>query len=172
MIKIKNLTAVALMCALMAVCSFIQIPFAVPITLQTFSVFFALYLLGGKKGILSVFLYLLIGAAGVPVFSGFRGGIGVFFDATGGFVIGFLVLSLCYALMTSLTKGRMCIAVSLLSLLVLYLCGSLWYCFVYLDKGNYLEAVTVTVFPFIIPDLLKMLFAYYLSKRVRGYIRL
>ena len=60
--------------ALLAVCSWISIPFPIPFTLQTFAVFLLGRLLGGRNATLCVCCYLLCGAIGLPVFSGFRGG--------------------------------------------------------------------------------------------------
>ena len=98
-IKIKNgfglktldLAYIAVCAALIAVCSWIQIPTVVPFTLQTFAVFLALYFLGGKKGTMSVFIYILIGLIGLPVFSGFKGGPAALFGMTGGYIMGFML---------------------------------------------------------------------------------
>ena len=71
----RDLSFIALMTALMAVCSWITIPFSlVPFTLQTFAVFTALALLGGRRGTLTILLYLCLGLVGLPVFAGFSGG--------------------------------------------------------------------------------------------------
>ena len=66
----RNLSRVALFAALMAICSWISIPAPVPFTLQTFAVFLAPGLLGGKMGTIAVGTYLLLGALGTsqPVF--------------------------------------------------------------------------------------------------------
>lgn len=78
-----DLVFVALFAAVMTVCAQIQIPFGeVPFTLQTLGVFIAASLLGWKRGTLSVIVYVLLGLAGVPVFAGFSGGIGVLFGPT------------------------------------------------------------------------------------------
>ena len=75
-VDIKDIAMIAQCAAVMAICSWISIPAAVPFTMQTFAVFLSVGLLGGRNGTLSVLVYLLIGAAGLPVFSGFTGGIG------------------------------------------------------------------------------------------------
>ena len=85
----RNLSRVALFAALMAICSWISIPAPVPFTLQTFAVFLAPGLLGGKMGTIAVGTYLLLGAVGLPVFAGFSGGIGALLGATGGYLLGF-----------------------------------------------------------------------------------
>ncbi|MBQ1422124.1 MAG: biotin transporter BioY, partial [Firmicutes bacterium] len=89
-----DLALVALFAAVMAVCSWITVPAAVPFTLQTMGVFLAVGLLGGKRGTISVLVYLFLGAIGLPVFSGFAGGLGYMMGATGGYIIGFLFSAL------------------------------------------------------------------------------
>ena len=92
-----QITLTALFAALIAVFSVIPLPFTflgVPMTLQTFIVAFAGFLLGWKMGIGSVALYLFLGSLGLPVFSGFRGGFQQLIGPTGGFLYGFLPLVL------------------------------------------------------------------------------
>ena len=74
--KTRELAYTGILAALIAVCSWISIPTAVPFTLQTFAVFLTLGLLGGRLGTLAVTVYLLLGAVGLPVFAGFHGGLG------------------------------------------------------------------------------------------------
>lgn len=82
--------------AVLAVMSQIAIPMpsGVPMTLQTFAVALAGAVLGWKLGALSALVYLLLGAAGVPVFSGMSGGLGVLLGKTGGFIFGFIFMAL------------------------------------------------------------------------------
>ena len=166
---LKSLVEISLFSALICVCSFISIPFAIPFTLQLFGVYLSLYTLGGRRGLISVALYISIGAFGVPVFSGFTGGISRLFDATGGYIFGFVILSLAYIVLSSvLPRRRIFTAVaSLLSLASLYLTGSLWYAFVYLGGArSFLYVLSVSVFPFVIPDAVKILAAYIISERI------
>ncbi len=169
-----SIAAISLFSALICVCSFISIPFAIPITLQLFGVYLALFTLGGRRGLVSVLLYISIGALGLPVFSGFTGGISRLFDATGGYIFGFIVLSLVYlALSSVLPKRRFFAAVaSGVSLTALYLSGSLWYAFVYLDGGErFVYILIVTIVPFVIPDIIKIILAYIVSKRILVMIK-
>ena len=102
--RILETTYIALFAALIAVCAFITIPMPLPFisfTLQTFGVFAALGILGGRDGTTAVAVYILLGAIGVPVFSGFRGGFGVLIGPTGGYIAGFLGAALVYWLMTA-----------------------------------------------------------------------
>ena len=91
-LSIKNMTLAALFAAVITVCSQISIPMpsGVPITLQTFAIALCGYVLGWQLSLVSVAVWMLLGAAGVPVFSNFHGGIGVLLGMTGGFIFGFL----------------------------------------------------------------------------------
>ena len=73
--KTRELAAAALLAAVMAVCAWITVPAPVPFTMQTFAIFLAVGVLGGKGGTLAVGVYLLLGAVGAPVLSGFSGGL-------------------------------------------------------------------------------------------------
>jgi len=102
-----SMTYTALFVVVMAVCSWITIPMTVPFTLQTFGVYMTLLLLGGRRGTLAIGIYLLLGTVGAPVFAGFAGGPGSLLGPTGGYLIGFLVMGLCYWLLISLlARGR------------------------------------------------------------------
>lgn len=88
----KTLAQIALCIAIMAVCAWVTIPLgAIPITLQMFALTFALVLLPPKAYIAAVAGYLVLGALGLPVFSGMRGGFGVLLGPTGGYLWGYLV---------------------------------------------------------------------------------
>lgn len=104
--KIVAMVQIALFAAIIAVCSWIQIPMTVPFTMQTFAVFCALATLGGKGGTISILIYIVLGAVGVPVFAGFTGGIGILFGTTGGYIIGFLFTGLLYWLIIPLFRGE------------------------------------------------------------------
>ena len=86
--KTYDMAYIAIFAVLMAICSWISIPMAVPFTLQTFGVFMAVGVLGGKRETFAVLIYILLGAVGVPVFAGFSGGIGVLLNTTGGYIVG------------------------------------------------------------------------------------
>ena len=89
-IRTRDVAYIAIFTALMAVCSWISIPTAIPFTLQTMAVFLAVGLLGGKRGTLAVTAYVLLGAVGAPVFANFSGGIGILLGQTGGYILGFI----------------------------------------------------------------------------------
>ena len=167
---------IALCAAVMAVCSWISIPAAVPFTMQTFGVFLAVGLLGGRNGTLAVLVYILLGAAGLPVFSGFNGGIGHLFGATGGYIIGFVFSALLMWLAEALFgKSNKVLIVSMVAgLLVCYAFGTAWFMVVYArDSGSIglITALSWCVFPYIIPDALKILLAAVLTRRLRPLIK-
>lgn len=173
----KELAFSALMAALIAVCSQIQIPTSVPFTMQTFGVFVALGLLGGKWGTLSVLAYVLLGAVGVPVFAGFSGGIGILLGMTGGYIAGFIVMGLVYLAITKTLgeKDWVMILAMAVGLIVLYAFGTAWFIFVYSrTEGSIgvMSALGMCVFPFIIPDAVKLALAVTLTKLLKKYVRI
>ena len=162
--KAKMMARCALFVSLMAVCAWIGLPLPpVRFTLQTLAVMTALGLLGAKWGTVSVTVYLLLGLAGLPVFSGFRGGIGAFLDPTGGFLVGMLLGSLCYWAVEKCGK--------LPALLVFstgcYACGLLWSLLYFPDiKTAFLTCVA----PYLLPEAVKLVLATHIIKRmnIRG----
>ena len=174
--KVLDLVYVAIGAALIAICSWISIPTAVPFTLQTFAVFFVLLALGGERGTLATLVYVLLGAVGVPVFAGFSGGIGVLLGNTGGYIIGFLLTGLIYILFTKFFKKNIVMKVIalVLGLAVCYAFGTAWFIHVYMKSSGEVGLLTVLgwcVFPFIIPDLLKLALAVVISKRIEPVIK-
>lgn len=159
--SIRHLTHAGLFAALLAICAWICIPAGdLPITLQTCGVFLTLLCLGGKWGTLSILIYLLLGAVGLPVFSAFQGGFGVLLGPTGGFLWGFLLSGLvCWAL-EGLNKPVALIC----GMLGCYLCGSLW--FLHWSGGGFGFVLLRCVVPYLIPDGLKLALAWHLSKRL------
>lgn len=171
-----GMTYIALITALTAVCSWITVPLGeVPFTMQTFAVFAALLLLGGKMGSASVVLYIIIGIAGVPVFSGMRGGLGVIAGPTGGYIVGFLAICAVYLLFEKLLPNKPIIKLIslIIGIFVLYAFGTVWFATVY-AKGaaGFVYALTVCVVPYIIPDLIKLGLAFFVAKAVGPFLQI
>ena len=167
--KARSITAAALFCALLCLSAALSIPAAVPITLQTLVLFLMFFSLGGRASLIVTAVYIAIGAVGLPVFSGMTGGIFRLFDATGGFIFGFIVASLVYLLLEPLVRKKegLKLVAATLALISLYATGTLWYTLVYLGGTQTLgAALAVTVLPFIIPDVIKLYVAYLISKRI------
>lgn len=176
--RVIDIALTALMSALIAVCSWISLPIGqVPFTLQTFAVFAAVCLLGTKRSVISVLVYILLGAVGVPVFAGFKGGLGALLGTTGGYIVGFIFLALISGLIIDKFGEKlyvMCIAL-VLGLIVCYAFGTAWFMFVYMRDTGSVGLVTVLgwcVFPYIIPDLAKMALAIAISKGVKSRINI
>ncbi|MBR5613911.1 MAG: biotin transporter BioY [Clostridia bacterium] len=170
-LNMKSATRISAFAAIMAVCAWVWIPAPVPFTLQTFGVFLASGLLGAKRGTLSVLVYLLLGALGVPVFSAGRAGIGVLLGATGGFLTGFLPMAyVCGRLCQKFKRSPKTLTVSmLLGLLICYITGTLWYAGVYLGNlgaASIAAALMQCTLPFIVPDILKLILAVFCVSRL------
>ena len=170
--KTIDMVYIAVFAVLIAICSWISIPTTVPFTLQTFAVFLAVGVLGGKRGSLSVLIYILLGAVGIPVFAGFSGGFGVLLGQTG-FLFSALLMWLMEAL---LGKKTWVLGLSMvLGLIVCYAIGTVWFMVVYARNSGAVGLATVLgwcVIPFIIPDLIKIVLALALSKRLGKALKL
>ena len=175
--KIKDLTLCALFAALMAVCAWITIPMpGVPFTMQTFALFLTLAILGGMRGSIVCVVYLLLGAVGLPVFSGFRGGMGVLLDTTGGYIIGFVAAALVYWLVTARLGESLPVsaAACVLGLAVCYAFGTAWFLVLYARTTGPIGVTTALswcVLPYIVPDLLKLALAVVLSGRIKKFLK-
>ena len=173
--KTYDIVYIAVFAVIMAICSWISIPAAVPFTLQTFGVFIAVGVLGGKRGSVSVLVFILLGAIGIPVFANFSGGIGVLAGPTGGYIIGFLFSALLMWAMEKLPgkKSVMQIVSMIAGLIVCYAFGTVWFVIVYGRMNGpigFTAALASCVVPFIIPDIIKIALAYVLSRKLRKYV--
>ena len=170
--NIKRICKIGVLTAIIAVCAWITVPGPVPFTLQTFAVFFAAMVLGAFDGFISVAVYVLLGAVGLPIFSGFRGGIGVLLGATGGYIVGFLLIPLIMLIFEK--RGRVAQILSYtLGLLVCYAFGTAWFAVVYVNGGKEFSVIgilTACVLPFILPDIIKIALAYFISGRIKKAI--
>ena len=173
-LSVRDMTLISMMTALMAVCAWITIPSAIPFTMQTFGVFITLRLLGGRNGTLAILLYILLGAAGVPVFSGFGAGIGVLAGPTGGYIDGFLITGVLYWATTHQHDTRLKENLTLVGGLALcYVFGTLWFSIMKENAGSpvgFLQGISICVLPYIIPDLVKLALADLIAARVKKLI--
>ena len=168
----KEMLRIALFAAQLSICAYICIPTAVPFTLQTFAVFLALAVLGGRNGTFAITVYLLLGAVGAPVFSGGRGGVFVLLGPTGGYLTGFLLTGFFYWFMQKRLHGKYAeAAVLLMGLLLCYAFGTAWFVLLMARAGkatSLFSALGLCVFPFILPDLVKLALAIFLSKKLKA----
>ncbi len=159
-----RLTLTALFAIIIAFFSWIAIPtpFGVPITLQVFGIALCGFTLGLKWGLACTLTYILMGAAGLPVFSFFQGGIGILTSANGGFVFGFLLLSAFCSLKT-LCKPKFLMPI--FGLLLCHAVGVLQFSYV---SGVSLGAAFLTAsLPFIFKDAALILLGNYISRKIR-----
>lgn len=176
-LKTVDLAYIGVFAAIIAVCSWIQIPFgAVPVTLQTFAVCAAAGLFGAKRGVLSVIIYILLGLIGVPVFSGFNAGAGVLLGVTGGYIIGFIFTALTVGLAVDLIGKKLWVYIvfMLFGILICYAFGTAWFVVVYTKKAEAITvggALSMCVLPFIIPDVIKAGLATALCMALKKYIK-
>jgi len=174
----NDLVYSALFAVLITVCAWISIPATVPFTLQTFGVLCAMGLLGGRRATLAVLTYLLLGAVGVPVYSGFRGGLGVLLGVTGGYLAGFLVSTLLYWLLTSLLGNRPWVRIlgMVVGLAACYAFGTAWFMVAYARTAGPVSlaaALGWCVAPFLLPEIVKTALAIFVvgvvPKRVKAF---
>lgn len=175
--KTVDMAYIAMFAVMIAVCSWISIPATVPFTMQTFGVFLAVGVLGGKRGTLSVLIYLLLGMVGLPVFAGFSGGIGCILGSTGGYILGFLFTALVmWGMERLLGQKRWVLALSMVvGLAVCYAFGTAWFMLVYARTTGAIGLWTALgwcVFPYILPDMLKIALALMICRRLAAAIKL
>ena len=168
----QRLTLSALLCALCAVLSQIQIPLPpVPISLSLLAVHLCGALLGSRWGAAAVGCYVILGAVGVPVYAGFSGGISVLFGPTGGFLFGYILCAWIVGRMTAQLgfSRRTLIASMAAGTLMCYTLGTTWFMFV---TGSSMTAgLSACVFPFVPGDVIKVIFAALLCLRLQKPLR-
>ena len=172
----RGVAQVGLGAALIAVCAWVSVPLPPPLapfTLQTFAVCLVCAVYGWKPGFWSVAVYILLGAVGVPVFSGVRGGIGVLLGTTGGYIAGFLLTALIVGLAADRFGRRLPVMLAAMALGVLacYAFGTAWFVAVYTYSSGPVGIMTALgwcVFPYLVPDALKIAAAALLAKRLHG----
>jgi len=168
-----QLIVTALFAAIMCIAGPLSVPIGpVPISLTNLVIYVAVFLLGTKTGTLSFIIYLLLGAVGLPVFSGYAGGLGKLAGPTGGFLIGFIpmaiICGIAVKLWGSVNKKTDYILLFLgmaVGTAFAYAFGTAW--FVYQMKVDVLYALSVCVFPFLIGDAAKIVIAILLGSNLK-----
>ncbi len=165
--KTKGMLLSGLFGALTAIFSQIIIPVgAVPVSLATLSVMLSTAFLGKKWGTLSQIIYVLVGMIGLPVFHGMQGGIGVLTGPTGGFLVGYPLFAWIMGWM--IERNRSLVFSMIAGTAGCYLLGSIW--FWILTKGTVWSVLLSCMIPFLPVDGLKMMIAWWLTKRLKGKI--
>ncbi len=171
-IAIRRLVFAAMMAALIAVGAYLSIPIGpVPIVLQNLFVLVAGLLLGRRWASISVAVYLLAGACGLPVFASGTGGVGRLIGPTGGYLVGFLAAAYLVGLFAEKARGRFPIEVTgmVIGSLAVYALGVPWLKWV---TGMTLgKTLMVGCYPFLIGDVLKIAAALPIARAVRPLLR-
>jgi len=173
--RTQSLVLCGLSIALLAAGAAVVFPFGpIPFTLQTLVLMLIVLVLTPKETIVAVGGYLLLGAIGLPVFSGLTGGFGILLGPTGGFLAGFFVGSLLAALLRSALKPRLAgrrsfLAMDIFSILVVILVynvsGVLW--FMHITGSELVVSLTICVLPFIGADIIKAIAAFTCAQPIR-----
>lgn len=163
--KTLQMVMCALFAAVIAVAAQITVPLPtqVPITLHTFAVALCAAVGGALVGTVSTTVYVLLGAVGIPVFAGMRGGFDVLLGPTGGFLFGFIAMAFCCGLQFKHLLSR--VGMSMVGLAAAYLCGALQYAI--LMQKDFLTSVTLVVLPFVLKDTLSVIAAQYMAIPIR-----
>ena len=182
---IYDLVLISVSAALITVTSWVSIPLGpVPFTLQTMGILAVMLACGGRRGTISVLVYLLMGFCGVPVFAGFKGGAAALTGPTGGFLIGFVLAAMAYWLLEKMIVGRLMTSVlktwifgilnSVVFEAVMYVTGVIWFMTVYAVRTEPVGLSAVLswcVIPFIIPDIVKLIVAVVIGERARKIVK-
>lgn len=166
---VSLLTTAALMAALICALGPLAVPIGlVPVTLATLVLYLTVYLLGMKGATVSVLVYLLLGAVGMPVFSGYQGGLAKLVGPTGGYLVGYIFLTLLSGWIMELGQRKILWTVvgMIVGTAVLYAFGTAWFVLMMQCELGY--ALSVCVMPFIPFDLVKIVLATAFGKILRA----
>ncbi len=166
-IPTKDIVSCGMFAAILAILSQISIPLpsGVPVTMQTFAVALTGFVLAWKFGAISAIVYILSGAIGLPVFSGFKGGFQVLASHTGGFIWGFVIMVILCGIAADKNNK---IVVSLLSMAGLAVCHVFGVVqFMIVMKMNFVESFLLASAPYIIKDIISVFLAYVIGSQVR-----
>jgi biotin transport system substrate-specific component len=172
----KKMVSIALMVAIICIISPIAIPTVsgVPITLQTFIIALAGAFLHSKWGTSSVFIYILLGAVGIPVFSGYGSGFGKLFGMTGGFIWGFLLLAFFCGLQVKTKKTWIYyflrFVFGVIGLLSCHALGILQ--FSILTESTWIASALLVSVPYLIKDILSVFAGIFLGELLRKRIHM
>lgn len=177
-LSVKTITMIGLMAAVLCILAPVSIPLPitlVPISLTNFIIYITLYLLGTKCGTISYTVYFLLGLVGLPVFSGFSGGLGKVAGPTGGYLVGFFFICLLAGpVIRKFHEAKVlhmvfaCVGM-VIATAVCYAFGTVWFT---VQQGvTFAEALAMCVFPFIPGDVIKIVAAMLLGPVLRSRLK-
>lgn len=170
----KQMALIGVMTAVTCVLGPVAIPLPispVPISFTNLAIYLTLYVLGMKAGTVSYLVYLLLGFAGLPVFSGFTGGVGKLAGPTGGYLVGFIFMAVIAGWVIDRFPGKYYLHAAGLAVgtIVSYGFGTAWLAG---QMGiNFTAGLGVGVFPYIPGDIVKIIFALLIGPKLRKEIR-
>lgn len=167
-ISIQDICSIALFAAVTCILAQISIPMplGVPMTMQTFAVTLAAVVLGSKRGGLSILVYVLLGAIGLPVFAGFSGGFQNIIGATGGFIISFPIMAWLIGIGVEKRKQKgMFVLFLILGTVINYVIGVIMFCLIM--QASVVTGITACVLPFIPTAIIKAVLAAILGLQIR-----
>lgn len=168
----RNMAVMALFAALTAICAQITIPIgAVPVSLSLLPVLLCALLLNPSRAVTAMLVYMLLGLAGAPVFSGFSGGPAKLFGVTGGYILGYIPCVLVIGLLLKKSRDSWILQIlsMVLGVLVCYAFGTVW--FMVLRHTGLVESLSLCVFPFLPFDAVKIYLAWLLARYLRAPLR-
>jgi biotin transport system substrate-specific component len=170
--KLRWIVLASLMAALTAVGAYIHVPIGpVPIVLSTLFVILSGLLLGSRWGVTSMGLYLLVGAIGIPVFAGGKGGLAHFFGPTGGYLLGYVLASWVTGFISEKSRGLLILDILavLVGSLVIYGLGVPWLKMI--AQMSWTKTLIIGMVPFLIGDAIKAAVAVVLARSVRPVLK-
>ena len=170
-ISVKDIAVCALFAALIAICSMTSVPLEpVPINLAFLAIFLASGIIGGKRAAIATVVFILVGAVGAPVFSGYTSGLGTLFGPTGGYIIGYIFTAFITGLLIEKFKPVSNVIPMIIGVLATYIPGTIWFMAVYRgadgSHASLASALAWCVLPFIVFDAVKVLIANELTLRI------
>ena len=165
--KIKVISLSALFTAVIAVTAWVSVPtpFGINLAFTMFGVGITAFLLGIKGGLASTVTYIALGAAGLPIFSFFSGGMGVLFGVSGGFIWGFLAVALLCGIAKNKKTKKIKYLLIVLSVIICHAAGVIQYSIV---TGNGFFACVLSIsLPFLLKDIVILFLAYFISKKIK-----
>lgn len=165
--KVKNMVLVGIFSAIVSIFSILTIPTVsgVPVTLQTFAVALCGYILGAKKGAVSILIYILIGIIGFPVFSGMRSGITHVMGLTGGFILGFIFMAFFCGYSCKFKNRLVMFTLSIIGLILCNIIGVVQYSF--LSSNSLISSFITVSLPFLPKDIISIIIAMIVSINIK-----
>lgn len=164
--KTQEIVLIAMFAAIISIISPISIGIyimGVPTTMQTFVIAFVGYLLGCNYAVKSTIIYILLGCIGLPVFGGFKGGVGVLLSVTGGYIIGFIALAALTGVTVEMKSKLKIIVVSFIGLMLCHIIGVCW--FAVTSGTDIMTAIFTVMLPYLPKDILSVAAAYIVAKQ-------